>query len=565
MSTRVAARVAAGTGRGGRGVERGREDAGQPKFGQVLRDQAGQAQPVHRVDRPAGESEIAGKSGVPGKKNGDAVQEGIQGQVSDAAQENVSGKLPASLAGHAADAATGTDLAAPGKSAAQAIEAELLSGPAALNSGSEDSGSVEKVVALREGAMQGASLSQTGKQVGAGADLASEVGLQAKVGKDGPEGIKGKEDKQDAGEKKNKAAIAGLGAEKLAVLPPIVLNMQAASPAVPLSVPSAAGQKTPETVAVAANPGKGSSGSRGTQANPLGANSGAQELALPGVSVLAGSQGTQPEPQAGVGPGPGSGPGASEGNASPHAGDSGSVPDNSGRPEKNDAARQQISFQTALAAVQHLDSGAPAATHQIVASGAVDAAAHTTLPQQPLLAGASGPGAAAVGAGASPYDRMDQGAGSQPVVLHSGAHQMAVGLQDPKLGWVEIQTQSAAGRVDATLVASSGQTHDSLAAQLPALSQFLEQRDVRVGTLAVHHPGAGTGTGTSGGSGFGPGGGYGNGHGRGAGSGHGGGGGRYGGASQGVPRTVAAAGASLAGSSAGEDVIRPLSYISVRA
>ena len=65
---------------------------------------------------------------------------------------------------------------------------------------------------------------------------------------------------------------------------------------------------------------------------------------------------------------------------------------------------------------------------------------------------------------------------------------MSVGVHDPNLGWVEIQTQNSGGHVDAMLVASSGQTHDSLAAQLPALAQFLEQRDVRVGTLAVQHP-----------------------------------------------------------------------------
>ncbi len=97
--------------------------------------------------------------------------------------------------------------------------------------------------------------------------------------------------------------------------------------------------------------------------------------------------------------------------------------------------------------------------------------------------------------GASPYDRIDQG--TAPVVLHAGAQQVAVGIHDPSLGWVEIKTQSAAGHVDATLVASSGQTHDALAAQLPAISQFLEQRDVRVGSLVVNHQSAGTGNGTN--------------------------------------------------------------------
>lgn len=162
---------------------------------------------------------------------------------------------------------------------------------------------------------------------------------------------------------------------------------------------------------------------------------------------------------------------------------------------------------------------------------------------------------------ASAYDRIDQG--TAPVLLHSGAQQVAVGLRDPDLGWIEIKTQNMAGHVDATLVTSSGNIHDSLAAQLPAMAAYLEQRDVRVGTLAVHHeapianPGSGLGNGT---------GGYGSGN-SGAGaqhsgqSGSGGQGGRYTGAPPEVPalasktREVEQAGPSF----------RPVSYISVRA
>jgi hypothetical protein len=101
------------------------------------------------------------------------------------------------------------------------------------------------------------------------------------------------------------------------------------------------------------------------------------------------------------------------------------------------------------------------------------------------------------------FDRIDQGAA--PVLLHSGVQHVSVGMRDPELGWVEIQTQSAAGHVDATLVTSSGQTHASLAAQLPAMAQFLEQRDVRVGTLIVHHHAmdAGGSGGGNGGPGYG--------------------------------------------------------------
>lgn len=97
----------------------------------------------------------------------------------------------------------------------------------------------------------------------------------------------------------------------------------------------------------------------------------------------------------------------------------------------------------------------------------------------------------------SPYARMDQGVA--PVVLHSGAQQVAVGMHDSSLGWVEIRAQNVSGHVDATLVAPSGQTQASLASQLPAMAQFVVQQDVRLGTLAVHQQVSGSAGGGFGG------------------------------------------------------------------
>lgn len=120
-----------------------------------------------------------------------------------------------------------------------------------------------------------------------------------------------------------------------------------------------------------------------------------------------------------------------------------------------------------------------------------------------VVASVSGPTVAGQAPGTpNPYDRIDQGAA--PVVLHSGMQHVSVGVHDPDLGWVEIQTQSAAGHVDATLVTASGQAHASLVAQLPAISQYLEQRDVKLGALIAHHHAIGGGSsGTGGGSGHG--------------------------------------------------------------
>ena len=237
----------------------------------------------------------------------------------------------------------------------------------------------------------------------------------------------------------------------------------------------------------------------------------------------------------------------------------------------------------------------PAASAAKVGSGVVPQAKHSPVPPafhsqvaQTLVAGSgeiaarisaspqnfapvSIPAAGAVhGASigaASPYDRIDQG--TAPAVLHAGAQQVAVGVHDPSLGWVEIKTQSAAGHVDATLVASSGQTRDALAAQLPAISQFLEQRDVRVGSLVVNHQSAGSGANHFG---NGSGGGTGTHH---AGQGYGGNGASGGnggnnGSQRHAPRYNAPAPARHAVPVTGpggesSSTARPLSYISVRA
>jgi Flagellar hook-length control protein FliK len=95
---------------------------------------------------------------------------------------------------------------------------------------------------------------------------------------------------------------------------------------------------------------------------------------------------------------------------------------------------------------------------------------------------------------ASPFDRIDQGASA--VMLHAGSQHVEVGVHDPQLGWVEISAQNAAGHVDAKLIAASAQTQSTLAAQLPGIAQYLQERDVRVGTLAVHQLVGQTGAGS---------------------------------------------------------------------
>jgi len=86
---------------------------------------------------------------------------------------------------------------------------------------------------------------------------------------------------------------------------------------------------------------------------------------------------------------------------------------------------------------------------------------------------------------ANAFQRLDSG-GAPATLLHSSAHQIAVGVHDPSLGWLEVQTQSSAGHISATLTAASTEAHASLAAQAPAITQYLADRNVSVHSVNVN-------------------------------------------------------------------------------
>jgi flagellar hook-length control protein FliK len=84
-----------------------------------------------------------------------------------------------------------------------------------------------------------------------------------------------------------------------------------------------------------------------------------------------------------------------------------------------------------------------------------------------------------------PYQKMEQVLDAPASVTSAAANRVAVGLHDPALGWVEIKTQSTGGQIAAALVASSTQSHQTLAAQLPSMAQFLSDREIRISSIAV--------------------------------------------------------------------------------
>ena len=87
--------------------------------------------------------------------------------------------------------------------------------------------------------------------------------------------------------------------------------------------------------------------------------------------------------------------------------------------------------------------------------------------------------------------------GDAPTLLHSSAHQIPVGVHDPALGWLEVQTQSSAGHISATLTAASTDAHANLTAAMPAITQFLADRNVPLHSLNVDTQGSAAGGGQS--------------------------------------------------------------------
>ncbi len=111
-------------------------------------------------------------------------------------------------------------------------------------------------------------------------------------------------------------------------------------------------------------------------------------------------------------------------------------------------------------------------------------------------AGSASAGKNTVPSDASPFQRLDSGE-TPATLLHSSAHQIAVGVHDPALGWLEVQTQSSAGHISATLTAASTDAHANLTAEMPAIAQYLADRNVPLHSLNVDTQGSAAGGGQS--------------------------------------------------------------------
>ena len=70
-------------------------------------------------------------------------------------------------------------------------------------------------------------------------------------------------------------------------------------------------------------------------------------------------------------------------------------------------------------------------------------------------------------------------------LLQVGPHQLAVGITDPQLGWVEVRAERVAGQISAQVTANSTDSHAVLAASMPAMVGFLHDQHAGVQHLTV--------------------------------------------------------------------------------
>lgn len=70
-------------------------------------------------------------------------------------------------------------------------------------------------------------------------------------------------------------------------------------------------------------------------------------------------------------------------------------------------------------------------------------------------------------------------------LLHVTPNQLAVGVSDPQLGWLEVRAERVGGQLSAQVMANSTDSHAVLAASLPAMVGFLQDQRAGVQHLAV--------------------------------------------------------------------------------
>jgi hypothetical protein len=74
--------------------------------------------------------------------------------------------------------------------------------------------------------------------------------------------------------------------------------------------------------------------------------------------------------------------------------------------------------------------------------------------------------------------------GERGVLLHAAPHQVAVGVSDPSLGWVEVRAERVSGQIAAALTTNSASSHAALTSVLPTMATYLQEH--HAGVQQVH-------------------------------------------------------------------------------
>lgn len=94
--------------------------------------------------------------------------------------------------------------------------------------------------------------------------------------------------------------------------------------------------------------------------------------------------------------------------------------------------------------------------------------------------------AATRGTSSDAFTALDSGpAVGRGILLHAAPHQVAVGVTDPSLGWVEVRAERIGGQIAAALSTGSAASHAALTSILPAMATYLQEHHAGVQQIHV--------------------------------------------------------------------------------
>ncbi len=85
------------------------------------------------------------------------------------------------------------------------------------------------------------------------------------------------------------------------------------------------------------------------------------------------------------------------------------------------------------------------------------------------------------------FTHLDAAQSLPTAQIRATPHEIRLGYRDPSYGWIEIQTRADAGHLTASLQTASDAGHRVLSAELPAMHQYLGERDIAMHSLSVSH------------------------------------------------------------------------------